>query len=250
MSDRSSDYQKYCYNNEAGYAKNIRCYQNYYSAKIIREYIAGCTENKKILDVGCADGELLSELTKRHQIFGVDIAPNLLMLARKKGIKTKFADLEKSLPYQNSFFDILVVHHVLEHLVDTDKFLSECNRVLRNGGLLLLTFPNIATVLSLLLIIFDLPPYASARYRSLHFRDLTLKTTKLALMNNGFKIIRNFGGPLLPYPVLNSLSFLACLFPQLGMDLTILVQKIKTVKYTGMVYDFGLIPPSRKTEVY
>ena len=70
----------------------------------------------------------------------------------------------------------------------------EINRVLKPGGKLVLTFPNIRTILGLgMMLFFDLPPMYAARYRSAHFRDFTLRTIKIVLKAHGFRFERAIG---------------------------------------------------------
>lgn len=61
-------------------------------------------------------------------------------LAQLTGKKTDFKRLSLStydgirIPYDNDYFDVVTSSAVLEHVIDLEVFFSECNRVLRNGG--------------------------------------------------------------------------------------------------------------------
>lgn len=217
--------QKDYYNGQTE-KRNKLFFNNLYSVKKIRHYLNKILKPRIILDLGCGDGELIGDYSKKHRVYGIDLAPKLLSLARKKGLKTKRADLEKKIPFPDSFFDIVVMHHVLEHIADSDKLLYEVNRVLKPGGLIFLTVPNVASIFSLAHLLFDLPPYQGANYRTHHFRDFTSKTAKTALLNNGFIIEENYGGPFLVWnKYLNYLSFITRLIPQFAIDITILAHK-------------------------
>lgn len=65
----------------------------------------------KVLDVGCGAGDLASEIAKRYQseTYGVDINETAIDKARKLGIKAVVGDLDESLPYQKSFFLMLLL---------------------------------------------------------------------------------------------------------------------------------------------
>lgn len=144
----------------------------------------------KILDVGVADGYIYRKITKKYKIFGVDIAENFVKSANENGVRASVCDLEgEKLPYDDDFFDLIVAGETIEHIVNTDFFLSELNRVLKKNGKLIISYPNINSPVGILMMMmFDYPPMFSARFRSPHVRDWTKKTIKKALGQFGFKI--------------------------------------------------------------
>ena len=101
-----------------------------------------------ILDAGCGDGfylHLLSELGKFH-LTGIDFDKNALNSAKKnlakiKGIKILYGSVME-LPFKDSSFDKVILTEVAEHLPDDLKGLKEIHRVLKQGGILVLTVPN------------------------------------------------------------------------------------------------------------
>ncbi len=100
----------------------------------------------KILDVGCGDGSLLYQLKISNpalELFGTDISKKGCKLAAKQGLKAKVADLNYKIPFENSKFDFIISHESIEHLWNTDKFMSECYRCLKKGGYLIITTPNL-----------------------------------------------------------------------------------------------------------
>jgi len=136
----------------------------------VRRIISQFSPGKKILDVGCADGEIIRPFAKTHKLYAVDICHDLLLRAEQHGIKTRLHDVASDpLPYADGEFDVVFSGETIEHQVDTDWFLAELNRVLKLNGDLVLTMPNVRTVASLAAMIFlDVPPIFSARYRSGH----------------------------------------------------------------------------------
>lgn len=220
-----SIFQEKCYGKLEQYASS-EDYSRQYSVRVIRRFIGNLKSGKKILDVGCADGEMLGCFVGRHKIWGVDIAANLVKFAEKRGIRAVVADVEKELPYKDEFFDVIVVHHVIEHVLNTDGFLMECNRVLKKNGIFLLTFPNVSSPLSLVLFLVDLPSYQSARYRSVHVRDFTLRTIRVALINHGFAIGKIFGGSFLILKN-NYLSLLTRVSHRFAAEITLIAYKRK-----------------------
>lgn len=105
----------------------------------------------RILDVGCGDGvyeSLLPEqISNMAEFFGVDLAINQINKSRNLFVDLKSVDLDhKQLPYNDNSFDLIICSEVLEHLFFPDKVITECNRVLKKNGYLLLTVPNVASL--------------------------------------------------------------------------------------------------------
>ncbi|MBW2410574.1 MAG: class I SAM-dependent methyltransferase [Deltaproteobacteria bacterium] len=103
----------------------------------------------RILDVGCATGRLLECLYKAgaRELFGVDLAPRILEVAREKFLQTEAcielstADAEDALPWDNGYFDAITLTGVLHHFFRPKDALSEIYRVLQSGGRLLVIDP-------------------------------------------------------------------------------------------------------------
>ena len=54
-------------------------------------------------------------------------------------------DVSNGLPWQNEYFDAIFAGEIIEHIIDTDFFLDEINRVLNDKGQVVLTTPNAAS---------------------------------------------------------------------------------------------------------
>jgi SAM-dependent methyltransferase len=99
-------------------------------------------ENKKVLDLGCRDGQLTKHFVQNNLVTGCDIDNNALKFAKKKyGIKTRQIDLNLKLPFTDNSYDIIVMGEVLEHLPYWDITLSEVQRILRKNGYLIGSIP-------------------------------------------------------------------------------------------------------------
>ena len=108
-------------------------------------------ENMQILDVGCGDGvyeKLLDpEIIKNNNFFGLDISD--LQREKSKAVfkEIKGIDFEKdSIPYEDGRFDYAICSEVVEHLFYPEKILNEIKRVLKPGGILIFTTPNLASL--------------------------------------------------------------------------------------------------------
>ncbi len=154
----------------------------------------------KLLDIGCSD-ESLTEMFRPFELHGIDISPQAVREARIKGIDARCADIADGLPFNDASFDVVFAGETLEHTVRTDFFLCECTAFC-TLTVPSLTMPNVNSVASWSTTsMLNLPPYASARYRSPHVRDFTTRLLKLALRNNGFATIKIHGTWLgLPWP--------------------------------------------------
>jgi len=161
----------------------------------VRRIFSEMAPGRIILDVGCANGGVLCQLAKTHEIHGVEIAPSFVKRAIENGIRAVEHNIEgEPLPYPAEKFDAIFCGETIEHQVDTDWLIFEINRVLKPGGKVVLTFPNIRTLLGIgMMLFFDLPPMYAARYRSAHFRDFTLRTIKIVLKAHGFRLDQAVG---------------------------------------------------------
>jgi ubiquinone/menaquinone biosynthesis C-methylase UbiE len=102
---------------------------------------------QKILDAGCGRGFYLKSLLQLQptaQIYGVDLNVRYLQSALKiiggEKVTLVEADLTK-LPFKDKFFDRIIASEILEHIKDDQKAIREIYRVLKPGGLILISVP-------------------------------------------------------------------------------------------------------------
>jgi ubiquinone/menaquinone biosynthesis C-methylase UbiE len=110
--------------------------------------LARVEDGQRVLDVGCATGNLLRTLGRRHprvELTGVDPDPAALARARSKarraGLDIRLdRGFAQDLPYPDASFDRVFSSLMLHHLDSQakDALLAEVRRVLRPGGLLVL----------------------------------------------------------------------------------------------------------------
>lgn len=102
------------------------------------------TEDEKVLDLGCGNGRWFKLFQKKKiDYIGVDFSERLIKIAKRNYPQTKFqtADILK-LPFSNNYFDKIYSIAVLHHIPSEElrlKSLKEAKRVLRPGGILILT---------------------------------------------------------------------------------------------------------------
>lgn len=110
--------------------------------RLAREVAYGCD----VLDVACGEGygsHLLSGVAK--SVVGVDIAEEAVTHARAKyqGVNLRFVQGDcAELPLENASVDLVVSFETIEHHTRHQEMMSEIRRVLRPGGLLLISSPN------------------------------------------------------------------------------------------------------------
>jgi len=100
-------------------------------------------KNMQILDIACGTGKFLKKLQKTSKkqlkLFGIDSSENMIKQAKRKPrtIKYEVANVEK-LPYRNNKFDIITCSHAFHHFQDKQLAVHEMNRVLKQGGILII----------------------------------------------------------------------------------------------------------------
>ena len=106
--------------------------------------LLGSVADKTLLDVGCGDGALASELVRRGAIItGLDADPVMIAAARRR---TEIEDTQlhlvegqaERLPFNDAAFDFVVAVTVLCFVRDAERAIAEMARVLKPGGRLVI----------------------------------------------------------------------------------------------------------------
>jgi ubiquinone/menaquinone biosynthesis C-methylase UbiE len=99
-----------------------------------------------VLDIGCGAGYGTAALAEAAiSVDGIDLAPDAIAYARSHypNPASRFvAASATALPFADASFDLITAFEVIEHLQDGDQLLAEARRVLRPGGVLLVSTPN------------------------------------------------------------------------------------------------------------
>ena len=105
---------------------------------------------KRVIDIGCGEGYGPAMLARvADEVLGVDIAPEVVEHAEATypagNLSFRVMDVG-SLEVDDSSFDLAVSFQVVEHLVDVSGYFDELSRVLRPGGIAMITTPNRLTI--------------------------------------------------------------------------------------------------------
>jgi len=143
-----------------------------------------------VIDIGCATGALLAALRDRKwRVTGVEISPCAGYAQKERKLDVRNIPFEE-IKFPQGSFDVVLASHLIEHLNNPASFLTEANRVLKEGGHIFITTPNISG--------FQARLY-KGRWRSAIFDHLYLfsvRTLSKMLKKAGFKIesICTWGG--------------------------------------------------------
>ena len=89
----------------------------------------------RVLEVGCGAGAMAEQVRDQlgAQIVAVDTSERMVELTRQRGIEAYVGDVQE-LPFGDGEFDCVFAGWVLYHVLDRERAINECARVLRPGG--------------------------------------------------------------------------------------------------------------------
>ena len=101
-----------------------------------------------VLDAGCAEGHGSRLLAERFaQVYGVDLCAEAVAAARKLSAEVANLSLDTGsatdLAYKDGFFDRIAAFEMFEHVSSWQELLAEFRRVLKPGGVLYISTPNV-----------------------------------------------------------------------------------------------------------
>ncbi|MGW0661202.1 class I SAM-dependent methyltransferase [Streptodolium elevatio] len=120
---------------------------------LIRPVVEHTVKPLTVLDLGCGDGYATARIAQlpglaaspSHRVIGVDRSEAALERARERGVQTVRSSLDAGrLPFADGEADIVVMNEIVQHLADPGAAVAEAYRVLRPGGHLFVSTPNLA----------------------------------------------------------------------------------------------------------
>ncbi len=120
--------------------------ENLFNEHVARyRFAARFGSHARVLDAGCGTGYGARELTKAASVVGVDISAEAVAHARREfgGPHVHFLRAAcEALPVADASFDLVLAFEVIEHLAQWQQLMTESKRVLRPGGVFLVSTPN------------------------------------------------------------------------------------------------------------
>ncbi len=108
--------------------------------------LAGVGDGAVLLDVGCKFAylcDLLKEKGVSVDYYGTDISAGAInQIADRDEEHFKVVDIMEGLPFRDNMFDFIFALEIMEHVESSTSMLTECRRVLKPDGALILSVPN------------------------------------------------------------------------------------------------------------
>ncbi|OBG78425.1 SAM-dependent methyltransferase [Mycobacterium sp. E2462] len=154
--------------------------ENYWFRRheVVYQRLAQRCAGAEVLEAGCGEGygaDLIAGVARRVVAVDYDDAAVAHVRSRYPRVEVMQANLAE-LPLPDASVDVVVNFQVIEHLWDQGQFVAECARVLRPGGLLLMSTPNRVTF----------SPGRDTPINPFHTRELNARELTELLADGGF----------------------------------------------------------------
>ena len=161
--------------------------ENYWFRRheVVYQRLAQHCAEREVLEAGCGEGygaDLIAGVARRVIALDYDQATVAHARARYPRVEVTHGNLAK-LPLPDHSVDVVVNFQVIEHLWDQPQFVAECARVLRPGGLLMVSTPNRITF----------SPGRDTPVNPFHTRELNADELTELLVDAGFREVTSCG---------------------------------------------------------
>jgi SAM-dependent methyltransferase len=157
--------------------------ENYWFRRheVVYQRLAQRCAGRQVLEAGCGEGygaDLIAGVARRVIALDYDEATVAHVRARYPRVEVVHGNLAE-LPLADASIDVVVNFQVIEHLWDQAQFVSECARVLRSSGLLMVSTPNRITF----------SPGRDTPINPFHTRELNADELTQLLVDAGFALV-------------------------------------------------------------
>lgn len=138
--------------------EQIDFYNNYWSGlkpfssyklqriEVILKHLRKLKKNRKdtkILDFGCGDGRSVAIWNLFGTASGFDLSEEAMKVAKEIFPLFEFDSGDAcNASIDSESFNVIITQEVIEHIIDQQKFIEECSRLLTTDGIMILTTPN------------------------------------------------------------------------------------------------------------
>ena len=140
------DMSLYEFTDHNSLSQRINRYQRIFA--FVHDYIKKSQQELSyILDIGCSTGYLLSLFkTNGYKVLGIDPSSKCKEIALQEyGVNIRTGTLD-TIPIQNEKYDVIILSHVLEHIVDLSNFILKLKSILSPKGLIYIEVPDIQNI--------------------------------------------------------------------------------------------------------
>lgn len=210
-------------------------------ARLVQPVIKSSVPSR-LLDIGSGAGvgaELIAKAARIDHVTCIDLSIPALQVVRDRGFSPLVASAEgHKLPFANGTFDVVVLDEVIEHLVDTDSIMDEIHRVLKPGGQLLLSTPNLAAWFNRAALLLGVQPaFSEVSFKKVygrpgsglvgHLRLFTRRALVQFVNDKGFTVRHAVGVPFPELPALiRPLDSLLSKIPSLAGGSVIIASRV------------------------
>lgn len=192
---------------------------------IVRLIERNAMAREHLCDFGAGDGSITRSILNGVTfpvVSAIELDPVHAETLSAEGFAVHGYDLNRPIPINNASFDVVVSNQVIEHLYDTDLFLAEIHRVLRPGGLAVISTENLASWHNVGALLFGWQPFSLTNVSALasgvgnpfalhrgengwpfplqHHRLFTTQTLRELMQLHGFTNIQLTGSGYYPFP--------------------------------------------------
>src|SRR6266508_2394643 len=116
-----------------------------------------------LLDCGCNNGlysRKLANILGTTRIYGLELNRGLAREAVANGVQVLRGDVNCAIPLRDNSIHAVTAFNILEHLVETQRFIEEIYRIVRPGGYAIINTPNLASWHNIAALLLGLQPFS------------------------------------------------------------------------------------------
>lgn len=155
----------------------------------------------QILDAGCGGGATIESLRRYGNVRGMEISEQAVKYNRERGREVILGSVER-MPFAEDSFDLALALDVIEHVANDLQALRELFRILRTGGLMLVTVPALRML------------WGTHDVANGHYRRYTLGELRDRVETAGFEIVAATYFNTLLFPLILGFRWLRRLRPK------------------------------------